>query len=43
MVMVTLHMDDAAKSKAFIALADLKGSMKKMGVSGASTISYVDV
>ncbi len=43
MVMVALHMDDAAKAKVFTELPNLKETMKKGGVLGAPTISYVDV
>ncbi len=43
MVMIALHMDDVAKAKAFVALPDLKETMKKGGVLGAPSISYIDV
>ncbi len=43
MVMVVLRMDDAAKAKEFAALPGLKVAMKKSGVMGAPTISYLDM
>jgi len=43
MVMVVCRMDDAAKAKEFAALPSLKDAMKKGGVIGAPTISYVDM
>lgn len=43
MVMVVSRMDDAAKAKEFAALPNLKEVMKKVGVIGAPTISYVDM
>ena len=43
MVMVALHMDDVAKAKAFAGLPDLKETMKKGGVLGVPSISYIDV
>jgi hypothetical protein len=42
-VMVVLTMDDAAKAKEFAASADLKARMKKGGVVGAPTISFLDM
>lgn len=42
-VMVVLKMDDAAKAKEFAASPDLKARMKKGGVVGPPTISYVDM
>lgn len=42
-VMIALHMDDAAKAKAFTELADLKATMKKGGVMGMPTFSFIDV
>ncbi len=42
-VMIALHMDDAAKAKAFTELADLKATMKKGGVLGMPTFSFIDV
>ena len=42
-VMIALHMDDAAKAKAFTQLADLKETMKKGGVMGMPTFSFIDV
>ncbi len=43
MVMVVVRMDDAAKAKEFAASPGLKDAMKKSGVTGAPTISYVDM
>lgn len=43
MVMVVVKMDDAAKAKEFAALPSLKDAMKKGGVIGAPTISYIDM
>jgi len=43
MVMVVLRMDDVAKAKEFAALPALNDAMKKSGVTGAPTISYVDM
>lgn len=43
MVMVALHMDDAAKAKAFSELPNLKDAMKKFGVLGTPNFSFVDV
>jgi hypothetical protein len=43
MVMVVLTMDDAAKAKEFAASPDLKARMKKGGVVGAPTISFLDI
>ena len=42
-VMVVLKMDDAAKAKEFAASPGLKEGMKKSGVVGPPTISYVDI
>lgn len=42
-VMVVLKMDDAAKAKEFAASPGLKERMKKAGVVGPPTISYVDM
>lgn len=42
-VMVVLRMDDAAKAKEFAASPGLKERMKKGGVVGPPTISYVDM
>ena len=42
-VMVVLRMDDAAKAKEFAASPDLKARMKKGGVVGPPTISYIDM
>lgn len=42
-VMVVLKMDDAAKAKEFAASPGLKERMKKSGVVGPPTISYVDI
>ncbi|MEO7307327.1 MAG: hypothetical protein ABIR78_01030 [Ferruginibacter sp.] len=43
MVMVVVKMDDAAKAKEFAASPSLKDAMKKSGVVGMPTISYIDV
>lgn len=43
MVMVVVRMDDAAKAKEFAASPGLKDAMKKSGVIGAPTISYLDM
>jgi len=43
MVMIILTMDDAARAKEFAASPDLKARMKKGGVLGAPTISYLDM
>ena len=43
MVLVAVRMDDAEKAKKFGASAELKDAMKKSGVIGAPTVSYVDV
>jgi hypothetical protein len=43
MVMVVARMDDAAKAKEFAASPGLKDAMKKSGVTGAPTISYLDM
>lgn len=43
MVMVAMHMDDTAKAKAFAASPDLKARMKKAGVVGPPTISFLDM
>ncbi len=42
-VMVVLKMDDVDKAKAFAASPDLKERMKKAGVVGPPTISYIDM
>lgn len=42
-VMVVLKMDDAAKAKEFANSPDLKARMKKGGVVGAPTISFLDM
>ena len=42
-VMIALHMDDAAKAKAFTQLPNLKETMKKGGVLGTPTFSFIDV
>mgnify|MGYP001350207132 CR=1 FL=1 len=42
-IMVVLRMDDAAKAKEFAASPGLKERMKKSGVVGPPTISYVDM
>lgn len=43
MVMVVLKMDDAARAKEFASSPDLKARMKKGGVVGAPTISFLDM
>jgi quinol monooxygenase YgiN len=43
MLMVALHMDDAAKAKQFTELPDLKAAMQKGGVMGAPKFAYIDV
>lgn len=42
-VMVVVRMDDVNKAKEFAVLPSLKEAMKKGGVIGAPTISYVDM
>ncbi|HEX2683131.1 MAG TPA: hypothetical protein VHL77_04330, partial [Ferruginibacter sp.] len=42
-VMIVLKMDDVAKAKEFAASPDLKARMKKGGVVGPPTISYLDM
>lgn len=41
LVLVALHMDDTAKAREFTMLPDLKAAMKKGGVTGAPTFTYV--
>lgn len=43
MVMVVVKIDDAAKAKEFTTLPGLKAAMQKAGVTGAPTVSYLDV
>ena len=43
MVMVALKMDDPARAKEFANSADLKARMKKSGVVGPPTISFLDM
>lgn len=43
MVMVVLTMDDVAKAKEFASSPDLKARMKKGGVVGQPTISFLDM